>query len=230
MPTVGHCIVAVDRFKKDCAHGKEQWRFKPEGQPAFRGLTYWNHAPDGQPRLLFNAGEWLYMLDPRNGKPITSFWKARTCSDRPFSSGTGRPQHTHLAERLRVAEATPLPSTLRRVRSDGGFIQGLGLVNMAMKPGVRWKLEPTIGVVPALDSSRGIFYLTTGSPKPNFIGNSHRGDNLFSNCVIALDATSGKRLWHFQEISHDIWDLDLRPHPFWFRSIAATSWWMQWPR
>ena len=59
MPTVGHCIVAVDGTR-----GKEQWRFKPEGQPAFRGLTYWNHAPDGQPRLLFNAGEWLYMLDP----------------------------------------------------------------------------------------------------------------------------------------------------------------------
>jgi quinoprotein glucose dehydrogenase len=65
----------------------------------------------------------------------------------------------------------------------------------------------------ALDASRGIVVITTGSPKPNFIGSGHRGDNLYGNCVLALDATSGKRLWHFQEIRHDIWDLDIPAPP-----------------
>jgi quinoprotein glucose dehydrogenase len=65
----------------------------------------------------------------------------------------------------------------------------------------------------ALDEQRGIAYITTGSPKPNFIGTPHRGDNLFANCVLALDALTGKRLWHFQEIRHDIWDLDLPAPP-----------------
>ena len=65
----------------------------------------------------------------------------------------------------------------------------------------------------ALDEQRGIAYITTGSAKPNFLGMGHRGDNLFSNCVIALDVRTGKRLWHFQEIPHDIWDLDIPAPP-----------------
>jgi quinoprotein glucose dehydrogenase len=65
----------------------------------------------------------------------------------------------------------------------------------------------------ALDEVRGIAYITTGSPKPNFSGMRHLGQNLFANCVIALDARTGKRLWHFQEIRHDIWDLDISAPP-----------------
>ena len=65
----------------------------------------------------------------------------------------------------------------------------------------------------ALDEERGIAFITTGSPKSNFVGVGHRGDNLFANCVIALDARTGKRLWHFQEIRHDIWDLDIPAPP-----------------
>ena len=55
--------------------------------------------------------------------------------------------------------------------------------------------------------------MPTGSPKPNFIGVGHRGDNLFANCLIALDARTGRRLWHFQEIAHDIWDQDITAPP-----------------
>jgi quinoprotein glucose dehydrogenase len=65
----------------------------------------------------------------------------------------------------------------------------------------------------ALDEGRGIAYVTTASPKPNFIGVRHRGQNLFANCAIALDAETGQRLWHFQEIRHDIWDLDISAPP-----------------
>jgi quinoprotein glucose dehydrogenase len=65
----------------------------------------------------------------------------------------------------------------------------------------------------ALDEERGIAFITTGSPKSNFVGVGHRGDNLFANCVIALDALNGRRLWHFQEIRHDIWDLDIPAPP-----------------
>jgi quinoprotein glucose dehydrogenase len=65
----------------------------------------------------------------------------------------------------------------------------------------------------ALDAPRGIAYLSAGSPHPNYLGMHHNGDNLFANCVIALKAASGERLWHFQEIRHDIWDLDLPAPP-----------------
>ena len=65
----------------------------------------------------------------------------------------------------------------------------------------------------ALDEERGIVFVSTGSPKPNFIGVHHRGDNLFANCLIALDAKTGERRWHFQEIRHDIWDMDIPAPP-----------------
>jgi quinoprotein glucose dehydrogenase len=65
----------------------------------------------------------------------------------------------------------------------------------------------------AMDEARGIAFITTGSPKPNFVGVGHRGDNLFANCLLALDARTGRRLWHFQEVRHDIWDLDISAPP-----------------
>jgi quinoprotein glucose dehydrogenase len=65
----------------------------------------------------------------------------------------------------------------------------------------------------ALDQVRGIAYVSTGSPHPNYLGMNYSGENLFANCVIALDAKSGKRMWHFQEIRHDIWDLDIPAPP-----------------
>ena len=64
-----------------------------------------------------------------------------------------------------------------------------------------------------MDEHRGVVYVATGSPKPNFIGVGHLGRNLFGDCVIALDALTGKRIWHFQEVRHDIWDLDLPAPP-----------------
>jgi quinoprotein glucose dehydrogenase len=65
----------------------------------------------------------------------------------------------------------------------------------------------------ALDESRGIAYISTGSPKPNYLGMGHTGDNLFGNCVIAVDALTGRRVWYFQEIRHDVWDWDIPAPP-----------------
>ena len=65
----------------------------------------------------------------------------------------------------------------------------------------------------AMDEVRGIAYVSTGGPKPNFTGVGHLGQNLFANCLIAIDARTGKRLRHFQEIRHDIWDMDVSAPP-----------------
>jgi quinoprotein glucose dehydrogenase len=65
----------------------------------------------------------------------------------------------------------------------------------------------------SLDEKRGIIYVPTGSPKYNFYGGNRKGANLFGDCLIALDARTGKRLWHFQTVHHDIWDLDNNSAP-----------------
>ena len=60
----------------------------------------------------------------------------------------------------------------------------------------------------AIDEARGIVYIPTGSATADFWGGDRHGQNLFANCILALDVRTGKRLWHFQTIHHDLWDLD----------------------
>ena len=65
----------------------------------------------------------------------------------------------------------------------------------------------------ALDENRGIVFVPTGSASYDFYGGNRKGANLFANCLLALDATTGKRIWHFQTVHHDIWDRDLPSPP-----------------
>ncbi|HTL56257.1 MAG TPA: PQQ-binding-like beta-propeller repeat protein [Candidatus Limnocylindrales bacterium] len=213
-PTPAQFIVAVN-----AETGVELWRFRPEGRPAFRGLIYWSGETNAPERVLFCAGKYLYALDPKTGRPVTEF---------------GTEGKTLLPGRAQgdFGAATAAPAIFRHVIVVPGFekdVWGFDVVTGQQL----W----TFHTVPhegeygyetwdrpedyaancwagmAMDEVRGIAYITTGSPKPNFIGVGHRGDNLFANCVIALDAASGKRLWHFQEIHHDIWDLDISAPP-----------------
>lgn len=65
----------------------------------------------------------------------------------------------------------------------------------------------------SLDEKRGILFAPTGSASFDFYGGRRRGDNLFADCLLALDAATGKRIWHFQHIHHDVWDRDLPTPP-----------------
>jgi glucose dehydrogenase len=64
-----------------------------------------------------------------------------------------------------------------------------------------------------IDQQRGILYNTFGSPASGFYGGDRPGDNLFGNSLVAMDAATGKYLWHFQAVHHDQWDMDLPPPP-----------------
>src|SRR5205807_10035284 len=64
-----------------------------------------------------------------------------------------------------------------------------------------------------VDERRGLVFIGTGSASPDFYGGARKGDNLFANCVICLEAATGKRLWHFQTLHHDLWDHDLPAFP-----------------
>ncbi len=213
-PTPGKHIVAVN-----AETGVERWRFKPEGRPVFRGLVYWPRQQGAAERVLFCSWKYLYALNPKTGEPIPGFGEGGK------ALLPGRPQGDFGA-------ATAAPAIFERTIVVPGFgkdVWGLDVITGEL----RW----TFHTVPhpgefgydtwdrteeyaancwggmAMDEMRGIAYVTTGSPKPNFLGVRHRGDNLFANCLIAIDARTGKRLWHFQEIRHDIWDLDIPAPP-----------------
>jgi glucose dehydrogenase/sugar phosphate isomerase/epimerase len=215
-PTPGKHIVALN-----AATGVELWRFKPEGEgkPAFRGLIYWPGRDGVSERVMFCAGKFLYALNPKTGQPIADFGEA----GKALLPGHAQGQ---------FGAATAGPAIFERIIVVPGFekdVWGFDIVtgrhlwtfHTVPHPGEfgydTWDhTEPYAAncwAGMAMDEVRGIAYITTGGPKNNFIGVDHIGDNLFANCVIALDARTGKRLWHFQEIRHDIWDLDIPAPP-----------------
>jgi quinoprotein glucose dehydrogenase len=210
VPTPGKFVVGVN-----AENGRELWRFKPEGRPAFRGLIYWPGGFFASERILFCAGQYLYALNPKNGQAIASFGIA------------GRALLPGRAEE-EFGAATAGPAIFDRTVVVPGFekdVWGFDVVTGKQRwtfhtmphPGEfgydTWDHTENYGANDwsgmAIDDVRGIAYISTASAKENFIGIWHRGDNLFADCLIALDARTGKRLWHFQEIPHDIWDRDI---------------------
>ena len=220
VPTAGKFIVGVN-----AENGRELWRFKPGGRPAFRGLIYWPGGIFTSERVLFCSGQYLYALDPQNGHLIKSF------------GADGRALLPDITQnKYYVAEeygsATAGPTIFKHVIVVPGFekdVWGFDVVSgrqlwtfhTVPHPGEfgydTWDRPENYAANDwsgmAMDEVRGIAYIATASAKPNFIGVWHRGDNLFDNCLIALDARTGKRLWHFQEIPHDIWDRDIPAPP-----------------
>ena len=213
-PTPGDFVVAVN-----ATTGNELWRFKPAGRPAFRGLTYWPGGEGAGERVLFCAGPFLHALDPKTGLPIADFGD----DGKVLLPGVSEPF---------FGAATAAPAIFTKILVVPGFekdVWGFNIVTGKLlwtfhtipHPGEfgydTWDKTETYGANAwagmAIDDLRGIAYVTTGGPKPNFNGVRHLGQNLFCNCLIALDARTGKRLWHFQEIRHDIWDLDMSAPP-----------------
>lgn len=204
-PTVGNSVVAVN-----AETGEEIWRVKTVGRPAHRGITYYPGNGSVGPRVMFAAGKSLWAVDPKTGGPIDGFG---------------------IDGKVEIPETVVAPAVYKNVIVFAGWNQDvyghdlatgklLWTFHTVPRPGEpfaetwdRQQIGANCWAGMALDASRGIAFITTGSPKPNFIGVGHRGDNLYGNCVVAIDALTGKRLWHFQEIRHDIWDLDIPAPP-----------------
>ncbi len=216
-PTPGKHIVAVN-----AETGVELWRFKPEGpqgKPAFRGLIHWSGGNGANERVMFCAGKFLYALNPKTGQPISDFGEGGKILLPGVAQGD-------------FGAATAGPTIFERIIVVPGFekdVWGFDLMtgkhlwtfHTVPEPGEfgydTWDRTVEYGANcwggMAMDEVRGIAYITTGGPKPNFIGVGHLGDNLFANCLVAIDARTGKRLWHLQEIRHDLWDLDIPAPP-----------------
>jgi len=211
--TAGHHIVRLD-----AATGREVWRYKPEREgkrledlPARRGLLFWSGRADAPERLIVTVGTWIYALDPATGQPIATFGEnGRT----PLPTGAG-------VTGAVWQNVLIVPGFNRDVFGydivDGRLLWRFHTMPQPGEFGYdTWEGQGSGANCwggMSLDESRGIAYVSTGSPKPNFVGVGHLGSNLFSNCVIAIEAASGKRLWHFQEIRHDIWDMDIPAPP-----------------
>ncbi len=218
----------------DAATGKQIWIH--EGVKGFnvRGVNYWESADGRDRRLLFSANNFLQALDARTGQMVTSFGKdgrvdLRVGLDRdPATVNQQSRTPGRIFENLIIMgsatnqEYASAPGDIRAFDVRTGALVWTfhtvprpGELGYDTWPAEAWK---TIGGAnnwgeQSIDVRRGIVYVPTSSAKYNFYGGNRKGANLFSDCILALDARTGKRLWHFQTVHHDIWDLDNNSAP-----------------
>jgi quinoprotein glucose dehydrogenase len=198
-----------------------------------RGVTY--YADDNSKRIFYSAGSNLFCIDAVTGKPINSFGNngtidlhtdlgsnagnlyvasttpgiiykdliiigTRVSEEMPAASGHIRAYDIHSGKLRWIFHTIPQPGEAGyETWEDTAAYKHIGGANS-------WA-----GF--SLDEARGIVYAPVGSAVYDFYGGKRLGQNLFANSLLALDAATGKRIWHFQTVHHDIWDRDLPAAP-----------------
>jgi len=218
----------------DAATGRQLWMHEgPEGFNT-RGVNYWETRDGKDRRLIFSANNLLQELDAQTGEAIVAFGKdgrvdLREGLDRdPARISQQRRLPGRVFENLLILgsatkeEYDSAPGDIRAFDVRTGkkvwtfhTVPRPGEFGYDTWPADAWK---TVGGAnnwgeQSIDEARGIVFVPTASPKYNFYGGHRKGDNLFGDCLLALDARTGKRLWHFQTVHHDIWDLDNNSAP-----------------
>lgn len=220
-------------FALDAATGKQIWKGKSDGPDSYsssRGVVYWQQENDK--RILYTSGPWLYALNATTGEPIASFGEngrtslkaglGATAADKMVISNTpGTVYEDLIVMPLRVSEGTD--ASLGHIQAFNIKTGKLAWVfHTIPEPGEfgydtwpkeTYKNTTEVGAANnwagmSVDRKRGIIYVPTGSAAYDFYGAARIGTNLFANCLLALDAKTGKRIWHFQFVHHDILDRD----------------------
>lgn len=223
-------------YAVDAATGRQIWSYDPfdggGGGGAGRGVTYWESGSDK--RIIFSAGTDLIALDARTGKAIESFGNKGKVNlnvgvrDDPekiavsmTSPGIIYKDLIIVGSRLPDLYGTP-PGYIRAYNcKTGALVWTFHTIPLPGEPGYEtWPpdaykyaggVNNWAGM--ALDSKRGMVFMSLGSPTYDFYGADRIGANLYGNCVLALDAATGKHVWHYQTVHHDIWDYDLPSPP-----------------
>jgi quinoprotein glucose dehydrogenase len=217
----------------DAASGQELWIHPPELGTTImtdRGINFWESQDGSDQRLLFASDHVLRAIDARTGRTILAFGKTggvdlRQGLDRDPATLTLVQSTTPgriFEDLLILGSATnqgygSAPGDIRAYNVRTGTlvwtfhtIPRPGEFGYDSWPEDAWKRVGGANVWGefSLDRQRGILYAPTASAKYNFYGADRHGANLFADCLLALDARTGRRLWHFQMVHHDIWDYD----------------------
>lgn len=220
----------------DAATGKKIWSCKTldEGVPsaASRGVTYWES--DNDKRILYSSGNYLIAIDAKTGEIIRSFGNNGRVNlnegmrDEPTKisvtlSTPGRIYKDLIIIGARTPDAYGAPpGYIRAFNCKTGKLKWTfhtiphpGEPGYETWPKDAYKYAGGVNCWAGLsiDMDRGMVFLALGSPSYDYYADDRIGENLFGNCVLALDAATGQYKWHFQAVHHDLWDYDLPAPP-----------------
>jgi quinoprotein glucose dehydrogenase len=226
-------------FALDAATGVPKWTFDPfaggydmYGMGVNRGLAYWGDGIQG--RIYFGAGSYIYAVNTSDGSLHEDFGENGRLD---LHTGLGEKAASYFISAnspgivykdlfivgIRVSEAMgAAPGYIRAFDVHNGDLKWT--FHTIPKPGEEgyetWPEEAwkEMGGANAwsgmsLDHQQEILFVPTGSAAYDFYGGDRHGENLYANCLIALNANTGERIWHFQTIKHDLWDRDLPAPP-----------------
>ena len=228
LPASGGRVVAIDP-----TNGHELWSFHlPASQPSTRGVEYWAGDSQTEAQIVFGSSDGkLYSINAKTGKPNNNFGDNGIVNLNTPEILHGLPGHDGLSsppivyKNLVITGGTtqenPPHGPAGDVRAwdmDTGKLKWT--FHSIPQPGEKyhdtwagdsWKDRSGVNVWGFLtvDAQRGIVYMPFGAPSVDQYGGDREGDNLFSTSVVAADANTGKYLWHFQVVHHDIWDGDM---------------------
>jgi quinoprotein glucose dehydrogenase len=210
----------------DADTGKQRWSRALPATPTNRGFNYWESKDRSDRRLIFAIDSKLRQIDARTGEFVTSFGAGGSVDLR---EGIPRAGNLQSGTPGRVFEDLIIlgsaggenygspPGDLRAFDVKTGALVWTfhtvphpGEFGYDTWPPDAWKYAGganTWGEI-SIDEKRGIAFFPTGSPTFDLYGGDRHGSNLFGNCLLALDARTGKRLWHYQLVHHDLWDYD----------------------
>ncbi|PYT24182.1 MAG: pyrrolo-quinoline quinone [Acidobacteria bacterium] len=221
----------------DASQGKLLWTFDPNDAPVRspvrnRGLTYWGEGDER--RIYIVARQFLHAIDAKTGKPVPAFGDSGRVDLR---QGLGRnPKEVSITSTTpgviyrgllilgsMMSEDLPSPpGDIRaydvrtgKLRWSFHTIPHPGEFGYDTWPKDAWKYSGSANnwAGMSVDEKRGLVFAPTGSAAFDFYGSNRLGDDLFANTLIALDARTGKRVWHFQAVKHDLWDRDFPAPP-----------------
>ncbi len=221
----------------DPVNGKELWCYTlPSGNPATRGLEYWPGNGDTPGQIVFGSSDGkLYSLDAKTGKPNSAFGDNGVVNLNTDAIMHGLPGRNALSSPPIVYKNLVITGGTSQENPPHGPAGDVRAWDMRTgklvwtfhsipQPGEKyhdtwagdsWKDRAGVNVwgFLTLDEERGIVYMPFGAPSVDQYGGDRAGDNLFGSSLVAADANTGKYLWHFQVVHHDIWDADLTGAP-----------------
>ncbi|MFA6946638.1 MAG: PQQ-binding-like beta-propeller repeat protein [Pedobacter sp.] len=229
-------------YALDAATGKQKWVFDPSttdekiGFGINRGVMYWQDEKGKDKRILYGVASRLYAVNADDGQPVKNFGTKGSIA---LKEGLDIPDTQDGSLLLKTPGviykdlvilgmslsegADALPGHIRAFDVRSG--RRRWIFHTIPQPGEfgyetwedkdSWKniggANNWTGM--SLDEKAGIVYVPTGSASPDFYGGTRKGSNFFANSIIALDAATGKYIWHYQVVHHDLWDRDLPANP-----------------